>query len=111
MYCTQCGKPLTDSAKFCPGCGCPTAAVSPPQIKTTPAPAKNSRPILWALGSFAVCICLCLTVLLIWQGIESFSDAPSRPSEGKSRKSSSLFSGLTDYELDGLLFRVPDDIE
>ena len=41
MFCSKCGTPLADGAKFCTGCGTPVAAPAAPAPAPAPAPAVN----------------------------------------------------------------------
>ena len=41
MYCSHCGKPMEDSARFCPGCG---AASQPVMYARQPFPGQLTRP-------------------------------------------------------------------
>ena len=41
MYCSHCGKPMDDTARFCPACG---AAMQPPVAQRTWFPGQLTRP-------------------------------------------------------------------
>ena len=45
MFCPACGKEISDSAKFCPGCGsamAPAPAPAPAPVAPAPAPAPQT---------------------------------------------------------------------
>src|SRR5712671_3659083 len=44
MFCTQCGKPVDPSSRFCPGCGATISAAPPPPPGVYPNPNQLTRP-------------------------------------------------------------------
>lgn len=104
MYCPQCGTPLSGTANFCPKCGSSVANNQSGINRAVIPPKKRS------FGSYlAIILVACFLISSAGYSVyrlfnESDSDGP------KTEKSDSLFSGLVDYKIDGLIFRTPDDI-
>jgi phage shock protein C len=44
MYCTQCGKQLDPSSRFCSACGATFTTAPPPPVGSYPAPGQLTRP-------------------------------------------------------------------
>jgi phage shock protein C len=44
MYCTQCGKQIEPTARFCSACGATFSAAPPPPAGTYPVPGQLTRP-------------------------------------------------------------------
>ena len=107
MYCTHCGQALVDSARFCPSCGQPVTVPVQEKTKTPPAATKKARWGKWIV----VILVACVWVFAVSKGFQAIFGEETQKSSDKSGKSESLFSGLVDYKMDGLLFRVPDDIK
>lgn len=80
MYCTKCGHPLPDGAKFCGRCGSPVKRPAPAQ----PSPAPGKRPgrtnMLWLLLVVPVAAAALAAWLLLGDRPEA-DPAPSEPTQ------------------------------
>ena len=97
MFCSFCGKQISDTAKFCPACGRSTADPLMGQGNANPAPKKNI-PWKW----IGIGVGACAAVALIIGAIVSLS--------GSSGGGSS-FRKTDTYEIAGLEFEVPSELE
>ncbi len=68
MYCTQCGKELPDSSKFCPNCGAPlsetSAPASTPGVATSPTNSKRFS-LLYPKSVFIGIAVLAIAVIFV----------------------------------------------
>ena len=113
MFCSRCGKPVPDGARFCAACGQPTAAAAPnvpytPPVPPAPpaAPKGGNKGIIIA----AIAVAACLFLFAVGMGVKFIIGNLSLDSPDLAEKSESLFEGLVDYEFKNFLFRTPDDI-
>jgi phage shock protein C len=44
MYCSQCGKQVDPTSRFCPACGATVSVAPPPPYAAYPAPGQLTRP-------------------------------------------------------------------
>ena len=67
MFCTNCGAPLSEGARFCPTCGTPVEREGADAAPAPTAKGKTRRPIIIAVAVVAV-IAL-VAGLVIWKGV------------------------------------------
>lgn len=85
-YCTNCGSPIEEGAKFCTNCGTRVAAapaqpvfrqpVEPQIVYQTPAPAKRKKHILpLFVGSIVGVLVILIAIIALAGGDDSFTEA------------------------------------
>lgn len=111
MFCTFCGKQIPDTAKFCPACGRSTAEVVVKEKSKISAPKKMGW-MKWAGIAVGACAGIALIVGAIVSITGGGSHWPGNSSDGGGSAHFGVSFRNTDtYEISGLEFEVPSELE
>ncbi len=82
MFCRNCGKNLSDNAKFCDGCGTRVdtapAPASQPSISTTPPLKRNKKTLSILIGSVAAVVVIAVGIIV---GVNIAGNKPEKIAE------------------------------
>jgi len=106
MFCTFCGKQIPDTAKFCPACGHTTSEVTAKEKPKASAPKKMGW-VKWA----GIAAGACAGIALIVGAIVSITGGGGSRPGGSDGHSGISFRNTDTYEISGLEFEVPSELE